>query len=214
MLTHQRMTAEQYIAQVEPAMRHLFDGIETYLEKFRRIHWPSEAKSREELDQGMRELEEWFGGQFSLSVLCGAALQIAAQGIGVCSRNSTIPASCSSFAFPEHARFCVGRDVRGLPIGTLVCAGRHQFAHWQDERPRDEKGRAGFSKFTQGVFDHMTRVRYNDPLMDLGYDLGNDFYRGTAIRADSLLLTEMGWTTYDRYFADMRDMLDCANGPR
>lgn len=112
-------------------MRHLFDGINSYLEQYRRIHWPSEARTREELQQGMQELEEWFAGQFSLAVLCGSVLHIAAQALTACSSNSTIPSTCSPFASTEMARYCVAREVRGLPIGTLVCAGRHQFTHWE-----------------------------------------------------------------------------------
>lgn len=210
MLQHQQVTGEEYLAQVEPAMRHLFAGINSYLEQYRRIHWPSEARNQEELAQGMKDLEAWFGGQFSLSVLCGAVLQIAATGLEVCSRNTAIPAACSSFASAETARYCVGRVVHGLPLGSLILAGRHQFAHWPHERERDEKG-AGFSQFVQGVFDHLLQVHYNDPLMDLVYDLGNNFYQGTAIRADSLVLSEMGWTTDEQCLADMRDMLNCTD---
>jgi hypothetical protein len=215
MLKHQKMTAEQYLAQVEPAMRHLFDGIESYLERYRRIHWPTQARNSEELALGMRELEEWFAGQFSLSVLCGAVLLIADQVIDACSRNTTIPPACASFAAAESARFCVGRDVHGLPLGTIIRAGRHQFAHWQEEHEwdSDDKRPAGFNPFVQGVFDQLRRVHESNSLSDLVYDLGNDFYRSpSAIRADSLLLTEMGWTTYDGYVADMRNMLGIADG--
>jgi hypothetical protein len=205
MLEHQRITPEQYLAQVESAVRHLFDGIGTYLERYHRIHWPSQAKDRAELELGMKELAEWFAGQFSLSVLCGAVLQIAAQALEVCSTNSEIPPECEPFAQAEMARYCVGRRVHGLPIGTIVCAGRHQFAHWEEEHTRDEKS-AGFSKFVEGVF-HRLNLQHQSSLMDLVYDLGNEFYRGEPIRADSLMLTELSWTTYDRYLADMQDML-------
>jgi hypothetical protein len=65
----------------------------------------------------------------------------------------------------------------------------------------------GFNEFVKGVFNHLAGVFHDDVLNDLIYELGNDFYGGTPIRASTLVLNEIRWTTYDRYIVDMRDML-------
>lgn len=213
MLTHQRMSPERYLGKVEPAMRHLFAAIEDYLERSRNTPSPLNARSQEEHRQAMAALEGLIEEEFSVSVLCGSVIVIADQIIDVCSTNVTIPTLCESFTEAESARFCIGRERHGLPLGAIIHAGRHQFTHWKDEREWDVKRRAGFSKFTQGVFDHLLHVRYNDPLMDLVYDLGNEFYRGSSpIRSTSLLLTELGWTGYNQYLTDMQDMFDLSLG--
>ena len=111
MLEHQRMTPEKYLVKVEPAVRHLFVGIEQYLTRYRRLPSPLTLKPGEEIQQYLAEMEELFEGQHSLALLCGSVLQIAAQGLAVCSANATIPHSCASFASKEMARYCVGREV-------------------------------------------------------------------------------------------------------
>jgi hypothetical protein len=206
MLAHQRMTAEDYLVQSEPAMRHLFDGIVACNEKCP-LHWPSEARTAEEHAQAMCELETWMAGSFARSILCGAILEISSQAIQACSQNSSIPAMCKPFTDPKkHAVFCVGRLIHGLPLGVLILAGRHQYVHWIEERERDETG-AGFHRFVQGVFDVLQRAHENNPFMDLAYGLGNTFYQGDAIRADFIIQSEIGWTNYERHLADMREML-------
>jgi hypothetical protein len=205
--SRRRITRDEYLAQVEPAVRYLFDGIGSYIDRFKRLRWPSQARTKDELAESMKELESWMAGEFSLAVLCGSVLQLAAQGLKLCSHNAVIPPSCSAFASAEHAPFCVGRELYGLPLGVFVCAGRHQFAHWEDERRIDEAGRVGFSPFVEAVFNTLLYAHRHDPLKDMVYDLGNDFYGGTPIRSDSLMLEDMGWTTYELYLADMREML-------
>lgn len=197
----EHMTADRFLEQTAAAMRHTFEGVEGYLDRYRHIRWPSKGRTPEELADGMRDLEEWFAGEFSLAVLCGAILQIAAQGLKICSTNSVIPASCSAFATQTTARYCVGREIHGLPVGAIVCAGRHQFAHWEDEHTH------GFNKFVRGVFDHLAGVFANDPTNDMVFVLGHEFFGGVPIRALPLVLDEIGWTKYERYRVDMQDML-------
>src|SRR5262245_34445686 len=91
-----RMTGEVYLAQAETAARHSFNGIGNYLERFPHIHSSTEARTQEELALDMKELEDWSAGQFSLGVLCGGILQLAAQGLEMCSTNGTIPPSCAA----------------------------------------------------------------------------------------------------------------------
>jgi hypothetical protein len=47
MPTRYQMTAAHYLAQVEPAVRHQFEGIESYLDQFRRIRRVSQAKKED-----------------------------------------------------------------------------------------------------------------------------------------------------------------------
>lgn len=45
---------------------------------------------------------------------------------------------------------------------------------------------------------------WDNPLYDLAFDLGNPTI---DIYANEILLGGLGWTTYDKYFSEMRDLL-------
>jgi hypothetical protein len=166
------------------------------------------AGSRDAFAESMNALNEWMAVDvFSLAVLCGAVLQIADKGIEVCSANKTIPKSCATFVRSQNlARYCIGRQIRGLPMGAIVHGGRNQDQHWNEEDTHAVGG--GFHPFTAGVF-HALALAYSDEmLMDLVYVLGGHGLSGPPrSRADSIVLTTLKWTNYDSYIRDMRLML-------
>lgn len=193
------MTPEHYLAQSEQATRHIFDGIRDYLERYRQLHWPAQARNQAELSIAIQDLEAWRVSEFALAVLCGAVLQIADAGIDACGHNQVIPVTCAPFATTETARYCVGREVHGLPLGAIVHFGRHWASRSTDDRTH------GCSTFTNAVFDRLLDIYYESSADPARQE--TDAYRGQPMRADSLVLTTIGWTSYDAYVADMQDML-------
>lgn len=193
------MTPDQYLARSEQATRHIFDGIRDYLERYRQLHWPAQARNQSELSTALRDLEAWRVSEFALAVLCGAVLQIADAGIDACCHNQTIPVTCAPFATMQTARYCVGREVHGLPLGAII----HFGVHWAS-RSTDDRA-PGCSTFTDAVFNRLLYVYY-ESRTDFGRQ-ETDAYRGQPMRVDSLVLTTIGWTSYDAYVTDMRDML-------
>lgn len=201
------MPADAFLRKTDGAVRHLFAGIGEYVERYQTLPSPLHAPTLEYRNSAMQALERWMDiDVFSLSVLCGAVLQIADKGLDVCSTNTKLPKSCAAFAGRGEAKYCVGRDVHGLPLGAIIHAGRNQHEHWNEEEADHPSG--GFHRFVEGVFGHLVQVYYSDTLMDLTYGLGNPFAGLRRSRADSLLLTTIRWTTFDQYERDMRSMLD------
>jgi hypothetical protein len=151
----------------------------------------------------------------SLSVLCGSILQLADIGLYLCSPGGDLPEHFSQRGIStSFAKYSVGREVHGLPIGFYIHAGRNQFAHWGDEEELDPDRRwpAGFHPFVQTVFDHLLEVHYGHPFADLVYNLGNDSYGGAPVRATNIVREVLGWDNYVAYAADMASMI--GNGGR
>jgi hypothetical protein len=141
--------------------------------------------------------------------LCGSLLQVANTGLRMCSFNNVIPPSCVAVTSDlRMAKYCVGREVCGLPIGALIHAGRNQATHWDDEQEYDASSRrpAGFNAFTQAAFDHLAREHWGDMFLDLAFALGNDWYGGIPNRAASLFHL-FRWHDQAAFNADLCDML-------
>jgi hypothetical protein len=92
-------------------------------------------------------------------------------------------------------RFCTGRERYGVPTGLIVYAGRNQYAHWDEKEPH---------KATRRVFSALDHSFSDNPFSDLAFDLGNPTIN---IYAGEVLLTALGWTTYDTYLAEMKELL-------
>jgi hypothetical protein len=94
-------------------VRHLFDGIVVRVRAL--LPSPLNARSDEERTRAMLALEDWFGGEFSLGILCGTVLQIAAhepQADGLSVNEATWAARCDLGKSPCFARTC-GQCNRG-----------------------------------------------------------------------------------------------------
>ena len=65
-------------------------------------------------------------------------------------------------------------------------------------------GRKEPDKATRRVFSALDRSFSDNPFSDLAFDLGNPTIN---IYAGEVLLTALGWTTYDTYLAEMKELL-------
>lgn len=208
------INAEEYFEKTETAVRTLLEGVKGYrdlLLPIRELTWghgelDDDLKVAEYyawLDQNVDKFERaevarrnFRAQSFAMATLCGSLLQIAAKCIDMFSNNQSCEA-CKQIVFkPGRAvRYCVGRVIKGVPIGLIVYAGRNQHVHCDEEILRDEVNNL--------VFEHLATVPgypgYRDPAFDL-----------KARRLDSYasnITALLKWRTYDAYIDDMRMML-------
>jgi hypothetical protein len=217
-------TASEYLTKTESAVRHEFDGVARYmrlLEPLRAAVFVSGAvPGTPEFDQAFaawysanadkiaaarRAEADFLAEQFALATLAGSILNIAEKALELYSGSSTIPPEFEA-AMPskpaarlKKARFCVGRRVRGVPLGLVIHAGRNQHAHFGEALL--EPGRT--------VFEGLATVPatgahggYRDP----AFDLQNPALTSFAANVLSLL----SWRTYEDYARDMRETLGVA----
>ena len=191
-------TPGDFLQETEHAVRHLFDGIQHYESILKGVTPPSQARTPEEVQRYVVLAERYFGYSFSEAALCGAVLQVAFMGISLFSSNSVIPASCSAIVpAVDHpaTRFCIGRQIHGIPIGLVVYAGRNQHSHWDD---------AGFNQPTTAVFRALYQAYAENLFFDLAYVL--DWPQRTT-KTHYIVLNELGWAEYDVYLTDMRTLI-------
>ena len=204
----------KYLQETEHAVHQLFDGIAYY----RRIledmlvpvfvtsisyddnkeawnnafdKWSEENK--EAIDRSYKISREYLGLSFSNATLCGSVLQIAFMGISLFSGNNVIPDSCKCFVNKEQdaVRYCIGREVRGIPIGIIIYAARNQYNHWDNSNP---------GRITQAVFDCLALA--HGSVKDPAFDLSNPM----KIYSDNILgLLE--WYSYNDYHVDMLQLI-------
>ena len=91
----------------------------------------------------------------------------------------------------------VGREVRGVPLGLVVYAGRNQYCHL-DEEALQEPSRSLFSRLASG-HGLASRDAFKDPAFDL------DTVPPEFVAANIVSL--IGWLDYRRYEADVLQLL-------
>ena len=108
-----------------------------------------------------------------------------------------MPAAFSNIVRPSSVavKYCIGRDIRGVPIGLVIYAGRNQYNHVDDGQLR-QPNVAIFEKLATGH-------TYGDGIRDPDFDLQN----GLVWNYVSNVISIMGWRTYDDYEKDMRSLL-------
>jgi hypothetical protein len=202
------LSGSDYLRMNEPAARHLFDGLRQFINLAQAIDMREAGRRSakpETRSSGDATVDAFERCWFTVAVFSGTILQLADIGVHMCSTNSAMPDSCRALEITDNmAKHCVGREVHGIPIGTIIHAARNQFAHWSDE---DESELAGFRRFTKTIFDRLFEAHEADPLMDMTYELGNRWYGGTPIRSSDIVLNVLGWRTYESYAADMMQLI-------
>lgn len=144
-----------------------------------------------------RAVQEYASETAALAVICGAILQLAFSGIRLCvpRRDLSVPEWLQPHRKTVES-FCVGREVRGVPIGLLVYAGRNQDAHL-GERLHELSWR-----ILHRLGSYHTREldpAYCDPAFDP---------RGKPRWSIAHnILAIIGWNDYEAYEQDMNDML-------
>ena len=208
-------TAREYLEKTKSAAKLLLAAIDSYLNPLRSASIPvfvegfpsdaarktwlqiNDASIAASLDAQRRFVSE----SFAMANLSGALLQIAIFGIRSYSTNQDIPQSLSDLALRAGLRrFCVGRLVRGVPVGLIVYAARNQYNHLDDET-LNEPSSSIFERLATGH-----GIKSEEPFRDPAYDLSNP--RRPICLANNVTAL-IDWRGYERYEADMKSMLNC-----
>jgi hypothetical protein len=203
---------DEYFQETEHAVKHEYEGLHScwryYDEALQHATPPIEEagmlrrlpprtpEEKAKLERSLELLHKYAELKFSEALFAGSILQAAYVAIRLYSRNTSIPTSCVEFKLPKAAiPFCIGEQRHGVPTGLIVYAGRNQYAHWDDEKPLEP---------TRRIFSALNRSFINHPFSDLAFELGNPTIN---IYAGEILLTALGWTSYDKYLAEMNKLL-------
>ena len=187
-------TLEEYLQKTETAAQTLFEGIDKYMEIIKSIPLPDVGISEE-----WREAEKQFLYEsFAMATLSGAVLQLAYMAIRQYSNHGSVPERFDALIKKDSLaeKFCIGREIRFVPIGLIIYAGRNQAAHYDDNDLR-EPNRSIFENLCKRT-SHSGK-EYRDP----AYDLRN----GITVNFAGNITYLLGWRSYDAYLKDMRDLL-------
>ncbi len=214
-------SANEYIAKTESAVRKLLDGVDTYLQVLRDSPVPIfitstpigpafvtefeawQVKNRAQNDAAAETRRKFLAESFALDTLCGALLQIAQKALECYSGNAFVPPSLAAVVKAGTAKYCVGRLVRGLPLGIIIYAARNQHAHF-NEGSLNEPSATVFEQLTT-AHEHAATVAFRDQ----AFDLQNPGVVSYAANVTALI----GWRDYDAYYADLRAMLGISQEP-
>lgn len=207
-------TPTTYIARTETAVRKLFEGIESYTEILRPLYGTTFVSGEIDPMKFQAEYEAWTNQNatalaasaaaqreysqqaFAMATLCGAVLQVAAKGVECYSQNQTVPVSSQAIVgnSKDAVPFCIGREVRGVPIGLVIYAGRNQHTHFNEQKLR---------AVNEAVFDRLAIVSWHLQLRDPAFDLGNPLLDSYASNITFIL----DWRSYEAYVGDLLSLL-------
>lgn len=201
---------EAYFRDTEHAVRHFYAGLDSCWLYYQQAleHWdisqvgqPMPPERRTGLNRYLQLAGKYFELKFSEAMFAGAILQIAYMAIRLYSQNRSIPANCAQLvpsSYKPAIPFCIGADRHGIPIGLIIYAARNQYNHWDDEEPRE---------VTKHVFHALSAAFNHNMLADLAFELSNPTIN---VYANEVLLTALGWRSYDTYRTEMRALLASA----
>jgi hypothetical protein len=201
------MIAESFLQDTRPAVKGLFDLLE-YYESI--TPPPSLAPfvdkrgvvvlNRTQAQEYMRGYLDSLALDESKATLAGSILQVAYKTLKEFSTNNKLLPSYSKFgvsATDYNIRFAVGREIHKIPAGLLVYAGRIQYYHYEEGRPKNAIARA--------VFDALLAHYYNDMTFDMAYELEWPAPRPVS---HYIVRHELKWFTISDYDNDIRNMLN------
>ena len=208
-------TPSTYIARTETAVRKLFEGIASYTEILKPIQGTTyisgqldpvlfqaeyEAwakKNAKKLAASAAAQREYSQQSFAMATLCGSVLQVAAKAIECYSKNTTVSAGAQSIIGKSKPAvpFCIGREIRGIPIGLIIYAGRNQHIHYNEK---------SLSQVNEAVFAHLAVVPKHSNLKDPAMDLANPLLYSHAGNVTFIL----GWRSYESYASDLHSLLE------
>lgn len=215
-------TIEQYLDRTESASQKLFEGINGYMvilrdampltfisstldkDLFEKEYASWRQENEAELNARLEAENSYIDESFALANLCGAVLQTASMGINQFSARQPVPPTFQGIMEEgwSATKYCIGREVRGVPIGLIILAGRNQYNHF-DERPRLKNP----AKKVFQLLADMGKSDQGKPLIDPAFNLQNDRLICFASNITGLL----GWDSYDDYRKDMITMLSKAD---
>lgn len=211
--------AAEYLDKTRSAVAKLFDGIDTYL-AFLRQHSTTFVTSYTNEEDWQKQYQAWYeanhskiqaaldaqkqylGESFAQAALCGAVLQIAAKAIECYSKNTQIPQDWETFIKPgsKSVPFCIGRLIRGVPLGLVIYAARNQHTHFEDQNLREPN----IEVFRRLAINHGYGKGNTELIVDPAFDLDTESINSFASNVTALI----EWRSVDAYASDMRKLLE------
>lgn len=208
-------SAAEYLEKTESAVRKLFEAIDSYIGILRRdsravfvtsfvegedpyqLYEKWAEGNQTAIQESRKAQEEFLAESFALATMCGAVLQVASKAIERFSTNTSVPAAWSDAIGNTKSAipFCIGAEIRTVPLGLVIYAGRNQHTHFEDSMPH----RVNSAVFEALALNHGYGGAFKDPAFDLS-DL-----RLTSLASNVTALIK--WRSYDRYASDMRALL-------
>jgi hypothetical protein len=208
-------TAGEYLTKTESAVRKLFEAIDSYTAVLTRAPqavfvtsyvegeepyqlYEKWAKDNEVIiGESKRAQEEFLAEGFALATMCGAVLQVASKAIECFSANTSVPAAWSGAIGNTQSAvpFCIGKEIRTVPLGLVIYAARNQHTHFDDPKPH----RVNSAVFEALALNHGYGGSFKDP----AFDLSNP--RITSLSSNVTALIK--WRSYESYASDMKALL-------
>lgn len=211
-------SAAEYFDKTRSATCKLFEGINDYRSILRPTifaaacthseDWKQKydswcTENKEKIEADIDAQLKYLGEIFAQAVLSGSILQIAAKAIECYSTNTEIPLEWSDLIKPgtKPVPFCIGKLIRGVPLGLIIYAGRNQHIHFEDEKLREPNATI-FNKLSLNHEYSMagSRVCFNDP----AFDLKSSNFKSFANNITALI----EWRSIEAYEKDMKILLN------
>ena len=212
---------QEYIDKTKSAVQKTYQAINSYREPLLETNMPTFSYWGEYTDETHRKHEQWsqknsqaikehlnkqnnFAYEiFAMSTLSGTILHYAYQAIEMFSTNTSsylgfkdvIPENNNNAKAPK---FCIGREIDGIPLGLIVYAGRNQAQHFNDEK---------YNGATTRVFHYLANwysPRFKKNFVDSYFDLSNENVDSYA----SNILWKLDWQHYSNYERDLLLLLE------
>lgn len=205
--------ASEYLERTRSAAVHLFNGIDSYMAILRdskpavlvgnyasaEAHEANLEKwatqNADQIEAAMAAQRSFVAEKYALATLCGSVLQIASMAIRLYSTNTAVNQDFADVVKGNKVAYCVGRLVRGVPLGLVIYAARNQYNHVDDGHLREPSAT---------VFDRLaTNHGYGTNLRDPAFDLA----LGLVWNYPSNVTNLVGWRSYAAYECDMKSLL-------
>ncbi len=208
-------TVDEYLNRTESAVRSLFGGINDYISILRTAvgvtfvtsehYGPKQdaeyaawkAKNTKRLLAAREAEQRYLAESFALNTLCGSVLQVAAKAIEIYGQSNPIPDTFEGIVKSKLSKFCIGRDVRTVPLGLIIYSARNQHTHFNDDKLREPSAAVFKRLATEHGFGG--QQQFSDPAFDV------DNPRLMSLASNVIALIE--WRSYESYIGDMRALL-------
>ncbi|GHE91488.1 hypothetical protein GCM10011501_21080 [Thalassotalea profundi] len=219
------LSKEAYLEQTEDAVRKMFQVVQEYRELFRSSlspvavlrysneedfdeeyeKWRSSPEIEKKFAAAQLAKEELDGKLFSLHVVAGSILQIAYQAIAMYQDEQELEERYQNLLDGMRKvgngakKFFAGRDVRNVPLGLVVFAGRNQYNHLDAGSDLMVLNRNIFR-----ALSHYEKEEYN--YVNPAFDLQND----NLLSYSSNILSALEWDSFEQYQSDIKNLLNVA----
>jgi len=205
------LTLDEYLRRTESAFRKLFDARQSYIQILKTAPNPSlvgalpedvdfdsriaawVSENRATIDNAMEAQRRFFAESVAHATICGSLLQLAYMALQLYSKNAQVPTTFKGLVKPNAIKFCVGREVRGVPAGLIVYAGRNQYSHMDESQ---------LSALNTAVFEALA-TNYIPGVRDPAFD----FQTRNLLTYAANIIGLLEWDTYEVLRDDIVSML-------